>query len=65
MKIWMKITQDKFELPLVIADSSVELAMICNTTSDAIRSSVKRNGTKKFNTYVCVEIDRKDDEEHD
>lgn len=59
MKIWMKITQDEFELPLVIADSSVELAEMCGTTANSVTSIALRGrtGIIKNPSYVMVKVE--------
>lgn len=57
--IWMMVTQDEFELPLAIADSSDELAQICGTTANSIRSTVAkaRKGIIKNPSYVLVKVE--------
>lgn len=60
--IWMKVTKDKYEFPLVTANSSRELAkklgVFESTVSSTIRKA-KQCGSKC--QYVKVEID--DDED--
>ena len=56
--IWMKVTNDKYELPLVIADSSRELAKKLGLSKDSVSSAIskaKRRGTKS--QYVKVELE--------
>lgn len=57
--IWMKVTQDEFELPLAIADSSTELAIICGTTANNIRSTVAkgRSGIIKNPSFIVVKVE--------
>ena len=57
--IWMKVTQDEFELPLAIADSSTELARICGTSANSIKSTVAkaRKGIIKNPSYVVVKVE--------
>ena len=40
--LWLMITQDKYELPLVVADTAKELAMITGTTKNNVVSSACR-----------------------
>ena len=58
----MRITNDKYQLPVAIAESASELAAMCGTNANVIRSAVShvRHGRKKFCSYVCVEIDEKE-----
>lgn len=57
--VWMKVTKDKYELPVAVAESSVELARIVNTTPNSIRSSICHG----YGTYVKVVIDDEESEE--
>lgn len=58
MKIWMKVTQDEFELPLAVANTSYELAKICGTTANNVRSTVAKgkSGIIKNPSFVMVEV---------
>lgn len=59
--IWMMVTMDEYELPVLVADSSGELARMAGTESVTIRSAVvnaKRFGIRS--KWVKVEVD--DDE---
>ena len=40
MIIWLKVTDDEYELPVAVADTQDELARICNTTKNSIASSM-------------------------
>lgn len=65
MNIWMKVTRDKYQLPLILADSAVELARLCDTTPNSIVSTVSHynKGRIDFPSYVCVRItDYEDDQ---
>lgn len=64
----MKVTHDKYQLPLVIADTCSELARLCNTNTNNIRSliSKQKHNVIEFAGYVVVEIeDNEDEEEND
>lgn len=54
--VWMKVTHDKYELPVAVADTAEELAKICGTTKNCICSSMShaKNGRKKWTPYVKV-----------
>ena len=58
MVVWMKVTKDKYELPVAVADSAVELAGIVNTTANSISSSICHG----CGTYVKVVIDDEESE---
>lgn len=62
MTLWMKVTMDKYELPLVVATSARELARcigVSKTTVSSVVSNAKRRGGRCC--YVKVEVD--DDDE--
>ena len=58
MVVWMKVTKDKYELPVAVADNAVELAGIVNTTANSISSSICHG----YGTYVKVVIDDEESE---
>ena len=57
--VWMKISKDRLELPLAVAESASELAKICNTSPDCIMSVVSkaRKGIIKNPGFVKIEIE--------
>ena len=58
MVVWIKVTKDKYELLVAVADSTVELAGIVNTTANSISSSICHG----YGTYVKVVIDDEESE---
>lgn len=58
MDVWMYVTKDKYELPLIVADTSAELARKLGIHPDRIRSALcharQRGGKSR---YVKVNID--------
>lgn len=58
MKIWMKVSHDKYELPIAVADSASELAKLCGTTPNVIYSqrSHFRAGRIDFCPWICVQV---------
>lgn len=58
MMIWMKVTDDKYELPLVVANSAGELAKLTGQKRSSICSAIthanKRGGRCR---YVRVKVD--------
>lgn len=59
MKIWMKVSNDKFEIPEAIADTAEELAAMTGTSASTIYSSVShyKHGRIKRTIYRCIEIE--------
>ena len=59
MHVYMAVTRDKYELPIAVADTSVELAKIMHTTDTVIRSCIyhEKTGKHKSSMYKKVIID--------
>ena len=61
MNIWIKVTNDKYELPVAVADSAEELAKLCGVKVNNIHSSrshAKARGQKT--RYLKVQINEKE-----
>jgi hypothetical protein len=61
--IWMEVTTDELELPLVTANSAVALAEKCGVSKNTVWMSVshrKKRGTRT--RFVKVEIDDETEE---
>ncbi len=60
--VYMKITQDKYELPEFVCDSVTELSRLCNVSANNIHRqlSLYKSGVIKNCKYRRVEI-REDD----
>ena len=56
--VWLKVTHDKYELPLCLADSAAELARKLGTSPQAVMSAVchEKHGRCK-SCYKKVRID--------
>lgn len=56
--VYMKVTPDKYELPIAIADTAQELARITGSSVNTIYSAISnyRAGRTKRSVYVQVEI---------
>lgn len=53
----MKITKDKYELPIAIADTPTELAKIVGTTAKNVYSGAwKRKKGLKNSSFIMVEV---------
>ncbi len=59
MVIYMKVSDDKYQLPVAVADTAKELAKICNTTPNNIHSHISKikKGIYKKVVYIKVEIE--------
>lgn len=56
--IWMKVTDDKYELPIAIAESAGQLAIMLGVSRNCIRSAVshaRKEGKKSV--YKKIEIE--------
>ena len=64
MRIYMAVDLDEYELPYAIADSPKELAEICGTKADAIRSAIchVRAGRAKRSQFIRVDVEGENDE---
>lgn len=63
--VYMKVTPDRYQLPLGVADTVIELAKMCNVSEWTIRASLKkdRKGMLKHTRYVKVELPQEEDDE--
>jgi len=61
-KLWLKVTNDVYELPLAVARTTEELGEMCGISGASIRQMVShaKNETR-FCPYVKVEIDDNDE----
>lgn len=59
MRVYMEVTTDKYELPLVVADSVMELALKSGRTPNAIHRYFchVRHGVIKKPRFIIVEED--------
>ena len=55
MTLYMKVTRDKYELPVAVADSEVELARMCRVDRSSINHSLHKTWKKPM--YIKVEVD--------
>lgn len=56
--VYMLVTQDKYELPLVVADSVAELAKLTGQKRSSVASAISHAKKKGFNSrYIRVIVD--------
>ena len=62
--VYMEVTKDKFELPIVVADSAYELARLCGVNVSTIMHSVSTQSKRiiKNSQYKRVWVNDQDDE---
>ena len=58
-KVYMLVSNDEYELPVVVADTIHELALKCNVSEGSIKSclALYRQGKIKNSQYIEIEID--------
>ena len=57
MTLYMKVTRDKYELPVAVAETKEELAWMLGIKRDHVRSAFSHAKKFKNPTYVVVEVD--------
>lgn len=55
--LYIKVTQDEFQLPVIVADTPKELAEKEGVTPNAIRTALAYSQKRKVPRYVRVKID--------
>lgn len=57
--IWIKVTNDEYELPLAVADSAEKLARLVGVKAATIYSAAwqQRKGIHQRSIYQCVEVE--------
>lgn len=62
MTLYMKVTKDKYELPLAVAETKAELARILGLSRGNVRSAFSYAKKCKHPTYVVVEVEDDEDQ---
>lgn len=59
MTLYMIVSRDKYELPMAVADSISELAVITGMNVKTLRSSFSRlkSGAYKTSGYVIIDVE--------
>ena len=62
--VYMQVTKDRFELPIVVADSAYELARLCGVNVSTIMHSISTRSKRvvKNSQYKKVWVSDSDDE---
>lgn len=58
MYLWLVVTHDELELPLMVADSARQLGEMCGTSGNNVKSCVSKyeKGVLKWTKFRKVEI---------
>lgn len=64
MVLWMKVSNDEYELPEIVADTSCELSRLCGLKSKSgVLTAIANAKRRKMKCqYIKVVIDDEDDE---
>lgn len=66
-KIYIKVSADKYELPVGVADTVQELALLTGVHISSVwrglRNSKKQCNHVRQHLYECVEVDWEDDDD--
>lgn len=58
MTVYMRVTKDKYRLPVAMADTVKELAKMCDTTANSVSSAISHGS----GCFIKVEIEDDEDE---
>lgn len=61
-KLYMKVTNDEYELPLAVADTMAELARMTGIKPESLYSIISRERHGKKHTYSYREVDIDDED---
>ena len=57
MTLYLKVTRDKYELPVAVAETKAELARMLGIKREHVRSAFFHAQKYKNSTYVVVEVE--------
>lgn len=58
MRLYIKVTTDEFQLPVAVADTMRELALMCHTTENNIYSCISKAKKRGYESqYKIVEVE--------
>lgn len=63
--VWMQVTKDRLSLPLIVRDTSAELAAACGISRTAVSSYISHfesGRDKGYPRYIRVIVEDEDDE---
>lgn len=59
--LYLAVTADEYELPMIVEDRAVTLAQKLGLTRDAIYSAINYNYSGKITGYRIIKIELEDD----
>ena len=59
MKLYMYVTKDEFELPIAVADTPKELALMVGTTANSVKSAISHHHPG----WIRIETEEAEDED--
>lgn len=62
MIIWLKVSKDKYELPVDVADSAQELARKYGIKANTIHSAAKRYDTGELKSSIWRRVEVEEEE---
>ena len=63
--MWIKVTNDKYELPVAVGETAVELAEMLGVTTDVIYSSVSHFKAGRIKKSLYLKIEEGDEDASD
>ena len=60
MTLYIKVTKDRYELPVAVAETKAELARMLGIKREHVRTAFSHAKKFKNPTYVVVEVDDND-----
>lgn len=54
--LWMAVTADKYELPLIVEESAAALAAKCGVTPGTVKSAAFRESDGRINGFKYVKV---------
>ena len=63
-RLYVATTKDKYELPEIVADSTLELSQFMGVRKNSVDSAIskQKHGVRRKSMYVVVEIEDDEDE---
>ena len=60
--LWIKVTNDEYQLPLAVADTSSQLAELCGVNKEVIFRQINRQKNNPKVKPIYVRVDYGDEE---
>lgn len=60
--LWLAVTADEYELPIAVADTSIELGQMLGVSDSTIAASIKRKCDGSRNGYRYLKVENVEDD---